>query len=174
MLDKNTLDSFTPWLISVCQTGSTTIPWINDPHDIDYAFFVKDIEDGEMSSKLFALRPADECWLGEAETPKCTFFSYEYHFMKLLYGDKMISYDIFEHVAELKAALVKKARALAKTPLKKTWYHFLTNIYLLENGDYELTEKQIEKVRQLHNWQMSQQTFEFIKSTLTKWEEEGI
>lgn len=54
MLTTKQLDEFKPWLISVAKTGSRTLPWIEQPRDTDYMFYVKDLKDGKLMSKLFS------------------------------------------------------------------------------------------------------------------------
>ncbi len=49
-------EAYGDWIVSIYRIGSSVIPWINHPHDIDYLIFVTDNHDSRMG-ELFEKRP---------------------------------------------------------------------------------------------------------------------
>lgn len=165
MLTQEQFDEFKPWLISVVKTGSQSLPWIEKPHDHDYIFYVNDITNGKMLVKLFKMKNK-ECWGISSLEPKIAPFAYQYQYMSIVLGGQKPSYNIFEHIDEYKTCLVR--RGLGKeNDSKKNWYHILTGIYFLENGDYILTDEQKENINLCHDQQMTYEIYEYIQEKLS-------
>ena len=174
MLTNKELEQFQPWLISVAKTGSSTLPWIKDPYDTDYVFYVTDRRDIAKLTKLFKLRPIDECWIvGELSTNICArLYAYEYKFLQPLFGTDFPDYDIFEHEAEYKQILIEHGLGQPLVVKHKFWYHVLTGIYMLENGTYNLTEDQINNINLCHDRQATKEIYDYIQEMLAKYKAE--
>lgn len=167
MLTTKQLDEFKPWLISVAKTGSRTLPWIEQPRDTDYIFYVKDLKDGKLMSKLFSMK-SGECWGVSLLRPFVGTFAYEYSFANLIYGDELPKFDIFEHRDEYAACLVRKGLG-DKDKSKKSWYHILTGIYMLDNCSYILTEQQKTNINLCHQKNTSDEIYDFIQERLSQY-----
>lgn len=173
MLSKETLDKYKPWLISVAKTGSSTLPWIDNPHDIDYIFYVTDNHDARKMFEIQSKKPYNECWLiDEFGRQNMRIYAYEYHFLKPIYGEDFPTYDVLEHIPEYKEMLVIRGLDCDFDPLRKEWYHILTGIYLIQNGNYELTDEQAANVRLCHNRQMTQEIYNYMQEQLAKYAKE--
>lgn len=172
MLAQEQLEEFKPWLISVVKTGSRTLPWITNPNDYDFIFYTQNIDNGQLLTKLFNMKEK-ECWGVSLLKPKFAPFAYEYHYMVNVYGDQKPNYDIFEHIAEYKLCLVKRGLN-RENDGKKNWYHILTGIYLLDNGEYSLTEEQIININLCHDKQMTPEIYQYIQERLTTYSKEMI
>lgn len=172
MLTQEQLDEFKPWLISVVKTGSRTLPWIKNPHDHDFIFYAQDIDNGKLLTKLFKLKEK-ECWGVSLLEPKFAPFAYEYHYMQVLYGSQKPDYNIFEHIHDYKTCLVKYGLN-RKIDDKKTWYHILTGIYFLDNGEYSLTEEQTININLCHDKQMTAEIYQHIQERLVAYSKEAI
>ena len=174
MLPNNELKQFQPWLISVAKTGSGALPWIKEPYDSDYVFYVTDRRDTSQLVKLYKLKSIDECWIvGELSTNKCArLYAYEYHFLQPLFGTEFPDYDIFEHVNEYKQILINSGLEQPFVTKHKFWYHVLTGIYMLDNGTYELTEEQIKNINLLHDKQGTEEIYNYIQVRLQAYKDE--
>lgn len=173
MLTNQELEQLQPWLISVVRTGSSTLPWISMPHDTDYIYFVQNKRNTKQIVELYKLKPKNECWMiNEFELNKARIYSYEYHYLYLVFGDEFPVYDIFEHINEYKQVLVKEGLNTPFMAEHKFWYHILTGIYLLDNGKYELTPEQGEKVRLCHSRQMTEDIYNYIQGRLQEYKNE--
>lgn len=174
MLTNNELKLFEPWVISVAKTGSSALPWIKDPYDTDYVFYVTNRRDTARLIKLFKLKPIDECWIvGELSTNKCArLYAYEYHYLQPLFGTEFPDYDIFEHINEYKQILINHGLGQPLVVKHKFWYHVLTGIYMLDNGRYELTEEQIKNVNLCHDRQMTEELYNYIQERLAQYKAE--
>ncbi len=173
MLSKEELDKFTPWLISVAQLGSSVLPWIDNARDIDYAFYVTNNHLGKRTSALTKDRPRGECWfvdeLGNQQSARL--YAYEYHFLKPIYGDKFPVVDIFKDLPKYKEILINCGNC-EFDPKSKHWYHVLTGIYLIQNGEYKLTEEQARDVRACHDKQMTLEIYNYIQEQLLEYKKE--
>lgn len=174
MLTNKELEQFQPWLISVAKTGSRALPWVKNPNDTDYVFYVADRRDTAQLVKLFKLKPVDECWIvGELSTNKCArLYAYEYQFLQPLFGAEFPDYDIFEHAAEYKQILIDHSLEQPLVVKHKFWYHVLTGIYMLDNGTYELTEEQIENINLCHDRQTTEEIYSYIQNRLAQYQAE--
>ena len=152
--------------------GSKVLPWIKEPHDTDYDFFVTDKHDAPKLIELFKLKPGGECWF-VTELATCKYarlYAYEYHFLQPVFGTKFPDYDIFEHETEYKKVLIE--HGLRPASKHKFWYHVLTGIYMLDNGTYDLTDEQIEKINICHDKQMTEEIYNYIQERLTSYKVE--
>ena len=172
MLTKEELDKFKPWLKSVVLTGSSTLPWINNPKDLDYKFYVQDSRRGTDVARLLKFKPKDECWFISDLNPQIMrVFEYEYEFFKPIYGSEFPRSTVLDNIITYKELLIKLGR-YEYTPDVKLWYHILTGIYLIQNGKYELTEEQAKNVQLCHDKQMTFEIYQFIQDQLSIYEEE--
>lgn len=170
---ENLLKTF-DWIKAIYKTGSAILPWIADPRDEDYVFLV-DEEQATIPRKaeLYDLRPINTTWICTSRPYLSKeIIAYECHFVELLAGENSTElYDIFKNEAEYKWTLVKTGLGanLERTQTWKFWYHILTGIYLLENGDYALTDEQIVNVQLCHDRKMTKELYEFIQSKLAEY-----
>jgi hypothetical protein len=172
MLSKEELDAFKPWLKSVALTGSSTLPWINNPRDLDYKFFVENTHKGTLVAKLLTQKPRDECWfIADLDPPSMRIFEYEYEFFEPIYGSEFPRSRVLEDINTYKALIIKLGK-YQYTPEVKIWYHILTGIYLIQNGKYELTEDQIKNVQLCHDKRMTPEIYQFIQDQLSIYENE--
>lgn len=159
-------------VIAVYKTGSLVLPWIENEHDTDYVIFVKDTSDKRISN-IYKEKQKDECFLcttvEKKQNPRI--FSYERYFEQIQYGDFVESegYFIFDHIDEYKQCLVDNGLGKPYDTRFKFWYHILTGIYLLDNGEYELTEEQIANVRLCHDKKMTQEIYDYIQKRLLEY-----
>lgn len=170
MVTNEILEQFKPWLISVAKVGSSILPWIDNPRDVDYIFVVENNRLPKKSIELRKHQPSNECWLIVPLERSLTMVGvYQYHWLEPIFGDTFPKYDIFEHLEEYKESLVSRALGSIYEPKYKHWYHILTGIYLIENGKYELTDEQIANIRLCHDRQMTQEIYEYIQETLKRY-----
>lgn len=177
MLDQEEFKNFSPWLVSVLQTGSRVLPWIDNPHDHDYEFYVADTNDYKQLSELYKNKPWGECWFTKPidENLPLRTSSYVQHFSKPIYGDYFFDQDIFNCKDEYKKVLIKtneNVKGGVKSIVWKGWYHILTGIYLLENGEYKLTEEQKANVNLCHDGNMTIELYNYIQEKLKAFKQE--
>ena len=170
MLTKQQLDSFKPWIISVIKTGSQTLDWITGSRDCDYIFYVVDNTDVENVTRLFAMREK-ECWGISNYNYVVRPYSYQYNFAELVYGDDFPKFNIFDNLEEYKRCLIKKGLNKPKTQ-RKDWYHVLTGIYFIDNGEFLLTEQQKDNINLCHDKKMTTEIYEFIQQRLQEYADE--
>ena len=174
-MDKELIEKYASLINSVYLTGSFVVPWIENSHDRDYVIFVNDIKDARIAD-LYKEKQKDECFLcttvEKKQNPKI--FSYERYFEQIQYGDFVESegYFIFDHKDEYKQCLVDNGLGKPYDTRFKFWYHILTGIYLLDNGEYELTDEQIANVRLCHDKQMTQEIYDYIQKRLLEYKNE--
>lgn len=174
-MDKELIEKYASLINSVYLTGSFVVPWIENSHDRDYVIFVNDIRDARIAD-LYKEKQKDECFLcttvEKKQNPRI--FSYERYFEQIQYGDFVESegYFIFDHKDEYKQCLVDNGLGKPYDTRFKFWYHILTGIYLLDNGEYELTDEQIANVRLCHDKQMTQEIYDYIQKRLLEYKNE--
>ena len=98
-------------------------------------------------------------------------FEYEYEFFKPIYGSEFPRSTVLENIITYKELLIKLGR-YKYTPEVKMWYHILTGIYLIENGEYSLKEDQIKNVQLCHDKKMTPEIYEYIQQQLSIYEKE--
>lgn len=173
-MDKELIEKYASLINSVYLTGSFVVPWIENSHDRDYVIFVNNIRDARIAD-LYKEKQKDECFLcttvEKKQNPRI--FSYERYFEQIQYGDFVESegYFIFDHEDEYKQCLVDNGIGKPYDTRFKFWYHILTGIYLLDNGEYELTDEQIANVRLCHDKQMTQEIYDYIQNRLLEYVE---
>lgn len=164
-------DKFKPRIIAIVKSGSSVLPWIENPHDSDYIIYVEDKSETWIS-EFYKLKPKHECWfITDISNKKARLFQYLYHYSQLLYGELLEPRpSIFECEKEYKLILIEQ---LGK-PLRsqKYWYHILTGIYMFENGGYFLTEEQVKNVRLCHDKQITPEIYDYIQGQLLKYKKE--
>lgn len=174
-MDIQKLKDLSDLVIAVYKTGSSVLPWIENEHDTDYVIFVKDTRDKRIRD-IYKEKQKDECFLCTTGDKKLNprIFSYERYFEQIQCGDFVESegYFIFDHVDEYKKCLVDNALGYPCRTQFKFWYHILTGIYLLDNGEYELTEEQIANVRLCHDKKMTQEIYDYIQKRLLEYKNE--
>ncbi len=174
-MDKELIEKYASLINSVYLTGSFVVPWIENSHDRDYVIFVNDIRDARIAD-LYKEKQKDECFLcttvEKKQNPRI--FSYERYFEQIQYGDFVESegYFIFDHKDEYKQCLVDNGLGKPYDTRFKFWYHILTGIYLLDNGEYELTDEQIANVRSCHDKKMTQEIYDYIQKRLLEYKNE--
>lgn len=175
MLNEEQIISFGDWIVAINKMGSAVLPWIENPNDTDYEVYVTSCKELTKLSKLYSYKNKedslfvrDECWFTRDKRP-CAPYCYQYHYAQKLYGRDLPEYNIFEHKEDYKQCLVKAG--LGATNSGKFWYHILTGIYMLENGDYTLTEAQIANIRLCHDQQMTTEAYEFIQNKLKEYQQ---
>ena len=164
-------EKFKPYIIAIVKSGSSVLPWINNPHDTDYIIYTDD-EHAEWVSKFYKLKPKGDCWfIINVSNKKIRLFQYLYHYSQLIYGAPIEPRpDIFEFEKEYKLKLIELfGKAHRK---QKYWYHVLTGIYLLENKDYYLTEEQKYNVQLCRDRQTTLEIYNYIQEQLLKYKKE--
>lgn len=173
MLSTQQLDQYKPWLISVAKTGSSSLPWINRPRDTDYIICVRDRSNPKAIFGLHKLKPENECWLIDSlDNPTIRIYAYQYHFLEPVYGDIFQNFDIFQRSKEYKKRMIDYSLHHENDLKLKQWYHILTGIYMLQNGEYNLTDEQIKNVRLCHSRQMTQEIYDYIQQQLAIFKQE--
>lgn len=177
-LPEKILKDLQPWLISVVETGSQTIPWIQGARDRDIVFYVQHKNSSPEIRYFNELRthykPNGECWIPETIPDRKYLFGYEYHFMRPIWGTEVPPWDIFEPIMQerVKRFLVYWAKTHRNDLKSKLWYHALTEVYLLQNGDYFLTPEQQINVQNCHDRAMTPEIHNFIVQELNKYAQE--
>lgn len=173
MLSKEILDQYKPWLISVVKTGSSILPWIDEPRDTDYRFYVTNNTLSKKMAELYKCKPHKECWLIDViDQPKMRLFSYQNHFLVPVYGEYLPTYDVLEHIPEYKTVLIKHGLDKEFEPFNKYWYHILTGIYIIQNNSYELTEEQAKNVHMCHGRKMTRELYDYMQEQLLSYKKE--
>ena len=174
-MDIQKLKDLGDLVIAVYKTGSSVVPWIENEHDTDYVIFVKDTRDKRIRN-IYKEKQENECFIcttvEKKQNPRI--FSYERYFEQIQYGDFVENegYFIFDHKDEYKQCLVDNGLGKPYDTRFKFWYHILTGIYLLDNGEYELTDEQIANVRLCYDKQMSQEIYDYIQKRLLEYKNE--
>lgn len=154
-------------VVSVARTGSSVLPWINNPHDTDYIIYVKDRHELKYLRKQCKDIPNNECWIfSTIEGAKMQLYAYQYRFLQTIYGTDVPTYDLLEHVADYKRLLVTYGLKHKSPITSKQWYHILTGIYMIQNGSYELTDEQKHNIQMCHDKRMTPELFEWIQEQL--------
>lgn len=176
-LTDDIISNLSPWLISIAETGSQTLPWIKNPHDRDLLFFTQGPATEEQRAQFKQFRnhwsPGGECWMLE-DINECVYlFCYQYKFLNPIWGNEFPYWDIFDPdiACRIKQYLVHWA-TINNSLSYKLWYHVLTLIYLYQNKDYYLTTDQQLKVQECHDKKMSLETYNYIINNLNIWAEE--
>lgn len=168
------INKYSLYIKRIYKTGSSVLPWITNSHDKDYIIWVEAFPD-IRGFELFAEKPKDECWFLETEDSKLNpkIYSYQKMFEEVLYDDMSpeTKYDIFVN-DEYKQYITKYALGKPYTPQYKWWYHILTGIYLLDNGEYKITEEQAKNIQLCHDKQMSEELYFYIQQRLTEYSKE--
>ncbi len=173
-LSEEQLNELTPWLISVWQTGSGSLPWITNAHDVDIVFYVKHNHTSPEVQRFKQLaaqyKPAGTCWIIETVPDRKYLYGYEYHFLKNIWGTEKPKWDIFEPTMQARTKQFLKTWVGRKLPRSsKLWYHVLTQVYLFKNGDYFLTDEQAANVRLCHDRKMTEELYDFVVKEVTAW-----
>jgi hypothetical protein len=169
------LEALRPWLISVWQTGSTTLPWIESYGDRDIVFYVEHNCPSEEVSQFRqftrSLRPPNECWILEIVPDRKYLFAYQYHFLQHIYGEDKPEWDIFEPEMMRRTQSFLKHWVTRGVPLdSKLWYHVLTMVYMYKNGNYTLTAEQAANVRLCHDRKTTVDLYNFICDEVNHWQ----
>lgn len=172
MLSLEELKQYHPWLVSVARSGSSVLPWITNPRDTDYIFYVRD---NTISSKLIDLykhKPQDECWLVDTidRDPVMSNYEYQNHFRVLVYGTWLPDYDVLQELVEYKKTLIRDGLNKEFKPSVKQWYHILTGIYFIQNNSYELTDEQKTNICMCHDRNMSLELYNWIQEQLSQFQ----
>lgn len=171
MISNELLKNF-EWIKAVYKVGSQTLPYIDNCHDLDFTIIVDHFPSHSQLCKFYNYKPDLEDWFCTKRTDLWrSSRSYNCHYAELIYGEPLDNiYDIFEHIDDYKAELVKDyGVSYEETKKYKFWYHILTGIYLLQNGKYELTDEQIANVRLCHDRQMTQELYDYIQGMLLEY-----
>lgn len=171
MFNNELLESLKPNIIAVYKVGSSVIPWINNPHDVDYCVYTQCERHHGRLMPLYEARQSGECVFCRPTSSISTphIYSYIEMFREKVFGEDVEMYNILNDVDNYKKCLIEKGLGYEYTPITKKWYHILTGIYIIENGKYELTDEQIANVQLCHDRQMTQEIYDFIQSKLTEY-----
>lgn len=169
---KELLEPIKEHIISVELTGSSANPWIKNKNDLDIVFVVDKEENFLPTIKrfheLFAYPDLREMGL-------------DIHFIKETYDysqksfayESMFATTLFNYPFTRDKVDILKDKDKARIPIKgllnfvrekekekglsiyinKYWYHAYTEMCILHNNSYELTEEQIEAINILHDKQ---------------------
>ena len=177
MLPIKELDKLKPWLVSVIRVGSRSLPFIENPHDHDYLFYVHDNKDLKKCVNLFKLKETygqNEDWgVNDYETFKPRpRWAYQYNFHEAIYGDYCPKFDFVNNANAVKKELVDNAYGKQMSDIKKGWYHVLANIYVLETGSNEFTDEQKKNINLCHDCKITEEIYNYIQSVLEKYNKE--
>lgn len=168
MISQEEYNNYKHWIVTVEQTGSSILPWIENPHDVDYIFYVNDMDRIDLMIELLKHKPHGECWFIDSahknETAK--YHAYQQIFRKHIYGRLRSAFDIFQNIVAYKHELVSYGLQEPFSPQYKKWYHILTGIYLIQNESYELTSEQKHNIQMCHDNRMTPELFEWIQEQL--------
>ena len=170
----------------ILKTGSSTIPWIKNPHDTDYAIFFDDVGDAILAYKNFHKyvdeKPSNNCVMihtNAINTPKYCWWAYELLFAKVIKGDigNLYQYRDMKEVLENPTEEIK--RHIAKDihdSFFRVWcytkhfdenpkilYHVFIWKCLLEKGNLNLTEEEGKMVNDLHDRKFSKEEMDRMK-----------
>ena len=172
-MEFNELMEMFPSIQAVYKTGSSTLPWIDNPRDTDYIIMVDNSFTVLLRHKLLKYKPKNESWIIKQNkyiSKEC--FAYEYAFLEHICGqDICVPYNIFENKEEYKQTLVKRGYniSLAHTVGGKFWYHVLTGIYMIDNNSIELSEEQIANIRHCHDISLTKNLYNYIQERLSSY-----
>lgn len=157
--------------VSLYQVGSRVLPWITNAHDTDYCFYMDGPCEAKLAAKIFQYRESKECFFIRPirTIPNSRIYSYIEWYKKPLFGKEVPMYNLFEHIDEYKQCLIDYNSGKGYEPDRKSWYHVLTGIYMLENGDYHLTDEQTANVQLCHDRQMTHEIYDFIQEKLNEY-----
>lgn len=103
------------------KTGSSTIPWIKNPHDTDYAIFFDDVGDAILAYKNFHKyideKPSNNCVMihtNAINTPRYCWWAYELLFAKVLSGDMGNLYQYRDMKEFLENPTMEKKRGISQ------------------------------------------------------------
>ena len=177
-MDFNKLyEDLQPYIISVYKGGSRRIPFLTNNHDYDYEIYVRPDMPKNFAPKIFKdrTRGEDIYVRRDGDNVEIGFWSWS-----LKYGEPIVGENIFENFDffAIKDRWLEVAYQIF-TKYKffddkyggtiKRWYHILSGLYVLENGCYDFTEKQIAKIQLLHDRQGTQEIYEEIQELLKKY-----
>ena len=166
-------------LVFVAISGSSSLPYINNPDDIDIVFCFKSlallnndrskIKEARKSLKdigskiVFLLRDASlfeyyknancsHSYLADYDA-KYGFplFAYEFPYLDILFGEDTLGVKQISLLDNKQRMKSALKAAINDINSSKKFYHVLTTLYILKNNSYELTQEQIENINIVHD-----------------------
>lgn len=174
MLSVEEIQSYGSWIVSVAKTGSSILPWICNPRDTDYVFYVNDMSRDDLLLDLLKHKPTNECWLVDSihRDPVIRYYEYQNSFRQLVYGEWLPDLDVLQNLQRYKQVLICAAFKKPYDTRYKLWYHILTGIYLIHNRSYQLNPEQSHNVQICHNFQMTPALYAYIQDSLQQFNDE--
>lgn len=166
--------------------GSSCLPWIDDPHDVDYIFFFNEVGDALTANanykKYRSSKQDNTCiiiHINAINTPKYPWWSYQLMFAEILHGNMEGLYQY----RDMKEALENPTRETRKHIARdihdsffriwcytkdfdrnpKILYHVYIWKCLLEKGNLKLTEEEGRMVNDLHDRKFSKEELDRMK-----------
>lgn len=154
---------------SIYLVGSHSLPYIQHPHDTDYLVWcrtkeeIKAICSWKMQHKNEL--PSDVHFIPRYKI-EYNCFLYEWHFMKN--GDQFDA-DLYDtaHLQKVLDNCYRILRPCGELAQAKSYYHVYTTCCMLINGNYQLSEVEIEQINRFHDGLWNEQDY---KDLQTKWE----
>ena len=158
----------------VYKTGSGVNPYINNPHDTDYIVFLSDTEFDSFNQRKYNdghLMKRQLSTYGDV----VKVWSYLWGYMQLVEGKAVQLPNFFDKkdkwLAVAKSYLYCNGKR--KSPLdqngkqRKSFYHLLMGLYILDNNSFELTTEQANNVQLAHDGNLPQEIIEWLYSKIT-------
>lgn len=157
----------------VYKTGSAVNPYIGNPHDNDYIVFLSDSEFDSFNQTKYAdghLMKRQLSTYGDV----VKVHSYLWGYMQLVEGEAVQLPNFFdkkdEWLAEAKTYLYyegeRKSPYDQNNKQRKSFYHLLMGLYILENKSYQLTPIQSINVQLAHDGNLPQREIEWLYEKL--------
>lgn len=151
--------------------GSTILPWIENPHDIDYVALLS-VEQydtlGEYRPRYCDNNPTRHIILRK-DWDVWAIIAYEFHYAVPIYiniGELPI-FDIYN--PEIKRWILNSILRLhGRIHRSKVWYHAYTNLAFWKNGNWQLTEEDIARINRLHDHCGTEEDFVILQQMLEK------
>lgn len=157
----------------VYKSGSGINPYINNPHDVDYVVFLADDEFYNFNQTKYNdghLIKAKLSTYGD----KVSVWSYLWGYMQLVEGEAVQLPNFFDKKDEWIVVAKKYLyhRGKRKSHLdqnkkqRKSFYHLLMGLYVLENNSYKLTPEQANNVQLAHDGNLPEDVIEWLYTTV--------
>ena len=156
-----------PYILSIEETGSYTLPYIKNPHDRDIIIITKTQRDRAAAVKLYKKsfsieerrqfkkeNHIDIVFNSYPDIIDDRVYLYLTHYIKPLEGYEKMSIE-----RPINTELYKSLIARDYSEIKewedyknyKIWYHFYTGLCIIKHNSYELTEEEKNNINILHD-----------------------
>ena len=158
----------------VYKTGSGVNPYINNPHDNDYIVFLGDNEFDSFNQTKYNdghLMKRQLSTYGDV----VKVHSYLWGYMQLVEGQAVQLPNFFdkkdEWLSVAKTYLYyegkRKSHLDQNGKQRKSFYHLLMGLYILQNNSFELSTEQANNVQLAHDGNLPQEIIEWLYSKIT-------